>query len=153
MTELLRCTGWRPGRRVSRALVHEWQRRLLHSDGFVAFPAARHALREFGALAIRCAHRGDGGSATLFDLRPLRCTGHRARFAAAAAWVGDRLYPLGTSASGAPLAIGEHGQVLLLGDDGPELLGHDLHEALVELLHRATAAGDAVTPAPATGQS
>ncbi|MEU7074257.1 SUKH-3 domain-containing protein [Streptomyces narbonensis] len=132
MTGVLMRAGWRPDRDTGDAAMLA----ILTSAavGAVSFPAAERALREFHGLHVLPADTGGREVAAIgsvvdprearFDVPSL----HRL-----AGSLGVRLFPLGRTDTDAPLAVDEHGRLLMLGPGGPWLLGETVYDGLSAL--------------------
>ncbi|MFB7353388.1 SUKH-3 domain-containing protein [Streptomyces gardneri] len=132
MTGVLTRAGWQPDRDAGDAAMLA----ILTSVAVGArlFPAAERAVREFHGLTVLPADTGGRDVAAVgsvvdprearFDVPSL----HRVADA-----LGVRLFPLGRTDTDAPLAVDEHGRLLMLGTGGPWLLGETVHDGLTAL--------------------
>lgn len=104
-----------------------------HGAGEV-FPAAERAVREFHGVTVRPDPAGGREVAALGAVVDPR----EARFDVPsllrlADSLGVRLFPLGRTDTDAPLAVDEHGRLLMLGPGGPWLLGETVRDGLAAL--------------------
>ncbi|MFF8839165.1 SUKH-3 domain-containing protein [Streptomyces sp. NPDC015130] len=132
MTGVLTRAGWQPDRDAGEAAMLA----ILTSVAVGArlFPAAERAVREFHGLTVLPADTGGRDVAAIgsvvdprearFDVPSL----HRV-----ADSLGVRLFPLGRTDTDAPLAVDEHGRLLMLGTGGPWLLGETVRDGLTAL--------------------
>jgi len=106
--------GWFSGRIVAD-LVNDVERKLIVSDNWEIFPAARSALLEFGGIQVIQNGPGANAAREPFEINPLLAMGESDRFVPFELVLGKKLYPMGEAATGHYfLAIAEDGQTFLL---------------------------------------
>ncbi|MFE0701362.1 SUKH-3 domain-containing protein [Streptomyces sp. NPDC058872] len=134
MTGALTDAGWRPGRDAGDAAMLAVL--VMATVGAEPFPAAERALREFHGLTVLPVASGGQQVAAIggvVDPREARHdVPHLNRLADS---LGVRLFPFGRTDTDAPLAVDEHGRLLMLGPGGPWLLGETAHDGLTALAH------------------
>ncbi|MGW0121406.1 SUKH-3 domain-containing protein [Streptomyces sp. NPDC003327] len=130
---MLEEAGWQPGRDAGDAALLAILVAVTHGAG-EAFPAAERAVREFHGLSPRPAPDGGGEVAALGAVVDPREARHDVpTLLRLADSLGVRLFPLGRTDTDAPLAVDEHGRLLMLGPGGPWLLGETVHDGLAAL--------------------
>ncbi|WP_030694573.1 SUKH-3 domain-containing protein [Streptomyces globisporus] len=131
-SDVLTEAGWRPGRDAGDAAMLAVL--VVATVGAEPFPAADRAVREFHGLHVLPAADGGREVAALgavvdprearYDVPALNRLAHS---------LGARLFPFGRTDTDAPLAVDEHGRLLMLGPGGPWLLGETVHAGLTAL--------------------
>ncbi|WP_406063270.1 SUKH-3 domain-containing protein [Streptomyces sp. NBC_01077] len=134
MTGVLTEAGWRPGRDAGDDAMLAVL--ITVTVGAELFPAAERAVREFHGLHVHPA--ADGGRevaaiGSVVDPREARLDVPSLNRLADS--LGVRLFPFGRTDTDAPLAVDQHGRLLMLGPGGPWLLGETVHEGLTALAH------------------
>ncbi|MFK0213848.1 SUKH-3 domain-containing protein [Streptomyces sp. NPDC090298] len=136
MTGVLTDAGWRPGRDAGDAAMLAVL--VTVTVGAELFPAAERALREFHGLTVLPAPTGGREVAAVGSVVDPREARHDVpSLNRLAASLGLRLFPFGRTDTDAPLAVDEHGRLLMLGPGGPWLLGGTVHDGLTALAHGA----------------
>ncbi|MGW6415432.1 SUKH-3 domain-containing protein [Streptomyces sp. NPDC055055] len=134
MTGVLTDAGWRPGRDAGDAAMLAVL--VTVAVGAELFPAAERALREFHGLTVRPAPTGGREVAAIGSVVDPREARHDiASLNRLAGSLGARLFPFGRTDTDAPLAVDEHGRLLMLGPGGPWLLGEAVADGLTLLAH------------------
>ncbi|MFE2013481.1 SUKH-3 domain-containing protein [Streptomyces sp. NPDC059491] len=134
MTGVLTDAGWRPGRDAGDAAMLAVL--VTVTVGAELFPAAERALREFHGLTVRPAPTGGREVAAIGSVVDPREARHDiASLNRLAGSLGARLFPFGRTDTDAPLAVDEHGRLLMLGPGGPWLLGETVSDGLTLLAH------------------
>ncbi|MEV8591033.1 SUKH-3 domain-containing protein [Streptomyces sp. NPDC051180] len=134
MTGVLTDAGWRPGRDAGDAAMLAVL--VTVTVGAELFPAAERALREFHGLTVRPAPTGGREVAAIGSVVDPREARHDiASLNRLAGSLGARLFPFGRTDTDAPLAVDEHGRLLMLGPGGPWLLGETVADGLTLLAH------------------
>ncbi len=133
ITEILKCSGWYPGRRVSVEVIEAWREERLISDGLDMPDSAKAVLEEFGQLTIGSNERGIDFARTKLCFDADGDGGSYLKNYVAAAGVGE-LYPLG--------AYGDNDGTFMIAHSGAVYVdfrldapaGENIDQALVNLL-------------------
>ncbi|MEV4431279.1 SUKH-3 domain-containing protein [Streptomyces sp. NPDC053792] len=132
MSDVLTEAGWRPGRDAGDAAMLAVL--VAVTVGAELFPAAERAVRAFHGLTVLPAATGGREVAAVGSVVDPREARHDVpSLNRLAGSLGVRLFPLGRTDTDAPLAVDEHGRLLMLGPGGPWLLGETVHDGLTAL--------------------
>jgi hypothetical protein len=131
VANVLRASGWQPGRRTSARQLDAWATAL--GGGFEQSSAARSVLEEFGGLKIQQAGAGLEIARQDVEFDPLLALHEDDRFRELQALTG-RVFPLGEVWGGMSFfAISEEGRVFAV-MSAVDLLGDTIDQALEVLI-------------------
>ncbi|AJF67868.1 SUKH-3 domain-containing protein [Streptomyces vietnamensis] len=134
MSDVLTEAGWRPGRDAGDAAMLAVL--VTVTVGAELFPAAERAVREFHGLTVLPAPTGGREVVAVGSAVDPREARHDVpSLNRLAGSLGVRLFPFGRTDTDAPLAVDEHGRLLMLGPGGPWLLGETVHDGLTALAY------------------
>lgn len=133
VTEILRSSGWYPGRRVSSEVLEAWREERLRSDGLDMPQTAKVVLEEFGQLIISPSGRGIDFARLPLSFDAEGDGGQYLQSYVDAAGVGE-LYPLGGygDSDGTFMIAGSGAVYVDFRLDAPA--GENIDQALVRLL-------------------